>query len=239
MKINLLIVATNKYIQFLPALLASAEKNFLMCDELTYCIFTDKIAEMRPLQVKYGTKINLMRVEHKPWPYATLMRCHFFRDYWYNIGESGDYYFYIDADTLFTDHIKLEDVIGERVGTQHCGFVGRRGSYETNPLSKAYVSPDEGERYYGGGFWGFSKQEFPKFILAATTMIDEDERNGIIPVWHDESVLNRYFIDNPPTKVLNPSYHWPQNRPRLTERWPEQYPCKILLLDKNHLEIRS
>lgn len=239
MKINLLIVATNKYIQFLPALLASAEKHFLMCEELTYCIFTDKIAEMRPLQEIYGNRINLMRIEHKPWPHSTLMRYHFFDQYWYNI-KDADYYFYIDADTLFTDTITKDDIIGDRVGVEHCGFVGSRGTYETRPESTSYIAPEDGSVYYGGGFIGFSNAEFRKFLDVVVKMINTDIKNGITPVHNDESVLNRYFVDYPPTKTLTPSFHYPQSRVEHYKRkWREDYVCKILLLDKNHSEIRA
>ena len=39
MKVNLLIIATNKYTQFLPALLRSLKNNFLTSEDVTYSIF--------------------------------------------------------------------------------------------------------------------------------------------------------------------------------------------------------
>jgi hypothetical protein len=44
--------------------------------------------------------------------------------------------------------------------------------------------------------------------------------------------MNRYFIDNKPTKILNPSYCYGESMNIPFER-------KLIALDKNHSEIRS
>ncbi len=62
--------------------------------------------------------------------------------------------------------------------------------------------------------------------------IDIDYSRGIIAVWHDESHMNRYFIDNSPTVILSPSYCYPENVNL-------SYTKRLLALDKNHQEIRS
>ena len=42
MKVGLLIIATNKYIQFLQPLIESADNHFLKNQEVTYFVFTNK-----------------------------------------------------------------------------------------------------------------------------------------------------------------------------------------------------
>jgi histo-blood group ABO system transferase len=59
-----------------------------------------------------------------------------------------------------------------------------------------------------------------------------DFEKNFIAVWHDESHLNRYMIDNTPTKILTPSYCYPENMYL-------PYHKKLLALDKNHKELRS
>lgn len=216
--ICLLIVATNKYTEYLPALIESVRKYF-PCD---ICLFTNKDVDVKVE--------HICKVRGDAWPYPTLYRYHFFKAYQNKI-KDYDHYFYIDADTIIKSH--LGDVLSERTAVTHCGYVGRRGTYESNPLSTSYVGPNEGTTYYGGGFWGFSNKEFWKFIHEAVAMIEIDERKDITPVWHDESVLNRYLINNPPTKVLSPSYHYPEgNEDYYKKIWGRDYECKILLLDK-------
>jgi len=36
--------------------------------------------------------------------------------------------------------------------------------------------------------------------------IIQDESNNIIPVWHDESMLNKYYLGRKDIKILDPSY---------------------------------
>ena len=59
--------------------------------------------------------------------------------------------------------------------------------------------------------------------------VEEDEKNNIVAVWHDESHLNKYFNENPPTD-LSPSYMFPEE---LTGN--KQYPWqpKIVAINKN------
>lgn len=231
MEINLLIIATNKYTEFLPGLIKSCEQFFCPGKKVIYNIFTDKPYEVRERFISLVEKTRIFQIEHLPWPGATLYRFHFFKRYLDKI--PGDYYFYIDADCLIKNTIFHQEIIGDRVGVQHCGFVGKRGSYEQRPTSAAYIGPDEGSVYFGGGFWGFSKEEFPKVIERAIEIISTDASNGITPEHNDESVLNRYFVDNPPTRILTPSFHYPQGN-KNKKTWPQEYPCKILLLDKDH-----
>ena len=61
---------------------------------------------------------------------------------------------------------------------------------------------------------------------------NNDFEKGIIAVWHDESHMNRYFIDNKPTLILDPSYcyHEGSNRP---------FKQRLVALSKNHSELRK
>ncbi len=242
-KVSLLIISTNKYTCFLSGLLDSANLLFLKDCDVTYNIFTDQIEAARVLlkDKSYFKNIRFFRVEHRPFPYTTLFRFHFFKRFENDL-KDADYNFYIDADCLIKKEIKSDDILSERTCVQHCGYVGERGTYETDSRSTSYIPSNEGKIYFGGGFWGLSNDEFWKFINQSVKMIDIDQRNGIVPVWHDESVLNRYMATNHPTKILTPSYHYPEAAQHIHDKWRSKglkFECSILLLDKNHEEIRK
>jgi histo-blood group ABO system transferase len=244
MRVNLLIIATNKYLQFLEGLLDSASEKFLRQEDVTFSVFTDRVhdAESQLGHKPYFSQTQFFPIEHRPFPYPTLHRFHFFNRYEPKLRSAADYHFYIDVDSVIAREITAEEIVSNRTAVQHCGYVGKRGTYEKNRRSTSYVKRSEGTIYYGGGFWGFSDEELWQFTHTAAAMIDNDGARGITPRWHDESVLNRYLITNPPHKVLTPSFHWPQNHPEIYRQWEAQghhYECAIMLLDKNHAAVRD
>ncbi len=222
-KVGLLIVATGKYDTFVDPLIDSARKYFCKDHEVTYYVFTEGT-------ITPANDVVQIFQERLGWPLDTL-----FRNWIYNQNREKfsdeDYVFALDADMLFVDHVGSE-ILGKRVATQHPGFVGKRGSYETDPRSLACIKNNEGSQYFAGGFFGGSQKEFRKIIAETSRRILQDLSKGIIAVWHDESHWNRYCIDFPPTVILNPSYCYP-------ESWKLNYPKKLLALDKNHAEFQT
>ena len=227
MKIGLLIIATGKYDTFIPPLFKSVQKYFMTGHEVKMFVFTDGTIPENDTVVRFEQ-------EHMGWPHPTLRRYEIF-DKHSDVLSEVDYLFYCDADMRFVapvgDEI-LPDTETGLVGTEHPGFYGgRRGTYENRQESLAYVSNNEGSTYFAGGFNGGTSEAFLKMIKTLANNIQEDLKNNIIAVWHDESHMNRYFINNPPKK-LNPSYCFP-------ESWSIPFEKKLLALDKNHHQIRS
>ena len=225
MKIGLLIISTNKYIRFLQPLITSADKFLLKNQEVTYFVFTNEDVEL--FTERNVVKIN---VEHKDWPWMTLGRYKIFNESRKELSEM-DYLFYSDADMKFVSEVG-DEIISERVATQHPGFYGSKGTPETNPNSLAYIDPNDQNQYFAGGFNGGTSEEYLKMAKNLADNIDIDFKNGIIAKWHDESHMNRYFFDNTPTKILNPSYCY-------GESMNIPFDKKLIALDKNHEEVRN
>ncbi len=221
--VGLLVMATGKYINFVPPLVESAKTYFCKNHQVTYFILTD--GHLPPMQ-----NVVTLFQSRLGWPFDTMMRYHSYLNY-SDLLMAQDYLFACDADMLFLDEVG-EEILGERVATQHPGFVNRRGTYETNPDSSACVYPDEGELYFAGGFYGGTAEEMLTICRHNATLIDRDLANGLIAVWHDESHWNRYCIDYPPTVILDPSYCYPEN-------WKLPFKRKLIALDKNHIEMRQ
>jgi histo-blood group ABO system transferase len=225
-KIGFLVLATNKYTRFIPDLIKGADEFFLRNYEVEYFIFTDD----KTLDVDTERKVHIINTEHKPWPYMPMAQYGIFYSNKQSF-EGMDYLYYCDADMRFCDHVGPE-ILSDRVATQHPGLYGRRGTPETNPNSTAYVFMFENMQYFAGGFNGGSHDEYIKMCKTCYENIEKDFENDITAVWHDESHMNRYFIDNPPTKILDPGYCYGESlRPPFKPR--------LIALDKDHKEIRS
>lgn len=225
--VGLLIIATNKYAhKFLSNLIESADRWFNPTHNVEYFVFTDQL----DIKINSYRNVNIIPTEHKEWPWMTLGRYNIFNKN-KNTLKNVNYLFYCDADMLFCNNVGHE-ILAERVATIHPGFNGSRGTPETNPKSLAFVHPNEKMQYFAGGFNGGSSDEYLKMCEVLDNNIQEDFKSDIIAIWHDESHMNRYFIDNQPTKILDSSYCYPESYPLAKSK-------KLLALDKNHKEIRS
>lgn len=224
MKIGLLIIATNKYTQFLQNLITSADNFLLKNFEVTYFIFSNE-----ELCIKSNRNIIYTKIEHKEWPWMTLGRYKIFSNNKSKLLEM-EYLYYCDADMKFIDEVN-DEILSKRVAIQHCGYYNQRGTPEVNKKSLAYVSNNEEMQYFAGGFNGGESEEYLIMSDILSNNIDIDYQNDIIALWHDESHINRYFIDNKPTLILDPSYcfHEGSDKP---------FTPKLLALSKNHSEIR-
>jgi histo-blood group ABO system transferase len=221
--IGLLIMATGKYIHFVPPLIDSARTHFCKNHTVTFFVFTD--GTLPP-----ANDIVCIPQSRLGWPYDTMMRFETYATH-KDILLSQDYLFASDADMLFVNEVG-DEILGRHVATQHPGFVNQRGSYETNPSSNAYVAPTEGQYYFAGGFYGGAAAEVIKIAETCSEKINADLHKGLIAVWHDESHWNRYCIDHKPTIILSPSYCYP-------ESWNLPYIKRLLCLDKNHKEYQT
>lgn len=235
-KVGLLLIATGKYDQFINQLVESADKYFMNDNKynVNYFIFTDKDVELHT-----NRNYKIINIQHKDFPYASMDR---FKHFANNSNELSkmEYLYYIDVDCKFVDNIN-EDIIGDLVGVRHCGYYNGGGTFETNVKSAFFVDPKKYKYYYGGGFSGGKSEEYLKLSKWCYHMIEADLANSIMPIFHDETAINKYFLDHPPTLSLSPSYHYPQsNIDYYMKLWGSaRFEPKIILLDKNHNEVRS
>lgn len=222
-KVGLCIVATGRYNVFANKLIQSARKYFCVGHQVHYFVFADH-------HVDPAEDVTVVFQKRLGWPYDTLLRCKIYDEH-KELYADCDYVFATDADMLFVAPVG-DEIFSERVGTQHPGFIGRRGTYDTNPKSRACMQAHEGEFYCAGGFYGGSYDEFLRINAVMSSNIMDDMSRNVMAIWHDESHLNRYFWDNRPTLLLSPSYCYP-------ESWDLPYTKRLLALDKNHKELRK
>ena len=231
MKICILTIATNKYIQFVGDLYDNIEENFLNGHDIQGILFTEH-------DVETSDNIKVSKIEHEEWPIPTLKRYNYFMQEKEYISQF-DYCYYFDVDMSIVDKVG-DEVLGDLVATMHpyqSFYPKGDRSYDRNPKSLAYVAPgDEGQYYYAGGFNGGKTEEFLKMSEVIADRVTKDLENDTIALWHDESHMNRYLIDNPPTVSLTPSYVFAEEQMN-NPSYP--YEAKIVALKKNHDELRS
>jgi histo-blood group ABO system transferase len=223
--IGLCIMATGKYVHFANNLIDSAERFFLPGHKHTYFVFTDRIEDLQK-----NPSIVPVFQKRLGWPYDSMMRTAVYFNH-KDLFNGMDYLFACDADMLFVDYV-CDEILHERVGTLHPGFINRRGTYDTNTLSKACVSGDEGAHYFAGGFYGGTRENFIALLDTLTQNVQDDLNRNIIALWHDESHLNRYFIDHEPTCILDTSYCYAEGRSLPT-------PPRLVALHKSKAYWRS
>ena len=71
MKILILTIATNKYIQFVERLYDNIADNFLKGHDMECLLFTDH-------DVEASSNVRVSKIEHEDWPMPTLKRYNYF-----------------------------------------------------------------------------------------------------------------------------------------------------------------
>lgn len=239
MRVGILYVATGKYITFFEPFYYNAKKNLLKDCNVTFYVFTDAD---RVVLAEQNDDIKIINIKANDWPYATLMRYHYFRDIKDDLISNNDYLLFLNANTIVSGDCNFNDIFSDRdfVCAIHPYYFDVNDynclPFEKNEKSKAYLSKEDKEyHYFGGGFiGGKAKEVFAEFFDLIIDSVDDDLKNGVIAKWHDESHLNKLLntIDISRFNVLSPKYFYPVELFR-TRRLSQFEPAKILILDKN------
>lgn len=204
MKICIVTIATGRYIQFVEKLLDKITEHFLVDHDIHCLLFTDNDMD------EVSENIKVSQIEHKPWPEPALKKYNYInseREYL----KEFDYVYLFDADIDIVYPVG-EEVMDDMVGVLHPWKILEDKSvypYEGRKESTAYVSDSDRDKYYAAAFTGGKSKNFLKMAEIISARVLEDEENGIIAVWHDESHLNKYFNEYPP-RDLPPSYMFPE-----------------------------
>lgn len=199
------------------------------------CVVSGKLYERYAKQLftsaeeHFPGKTLLLKGKHG-WPAATLYRYHTILRHANKLNYKHLYL--SDADMRFEQTVG-DEILGEIVATQHPGFVmSKYPPYENRPESAAFVA--SGDTYYAGGFVGGEREAFLHLAERIVFAIDEDDKNGILARWHDESHLNRVLAGTPPTVTLSPSYCYPDDARGYP--WLDGFERKLVALDKSPAE---
>ena len=214
MKLAVIFIGTNQYLNFLPTWYESCEKYLAKNTKKTYFVFTD--GELSGLP----DNIIPYHQEHLSWPYITLYR-------WKTILRAKDklrgfdYILFLDADMLFVDEVTEEDLFTDKryIGVHHpCHFLGMEphtnypGAFETNKKSLAAVTrEDDTSTYWQGCLWGGKLPYVLSMIKELARRTTDDETRDMVALWHDESHLNKFFSEQKKfVHTLEPQFAYPE-----------------------------
>ena len=214
MKVAIIFIGTNKYLDFLPTYYENIEKYFLPNSEKTIFAFTDGELDDVPDNIK------VYHQEHLEWPYITLKRFEIINKARADL-DSMDWLVFLDADTRVVDTVTEEEFFSDKpyFGVHHpCHALGMQphdkypGAFETNTNSRAGVTEeDDTSMYYQGCLWGGRVPEVLDMIEELDSRVEEDLSNDVIAVWHDESQLNKFYSEiKEDVHLLGPEYAYPE-----------------------------
>lgn len=226
-KIAILYICTGQYAVFWEQFYKSFQKRFLKRSHKEYFVFTDA----EHLYGGESSDVHLIFQKRLGWPYDTLMKFEMFSRITDELNRF-DYIFFFNSNSYCKRRITEKEFLPEKENllfVQHPGMYNKPAeeyTYERDEKSLAYIPAGEGTVYVCGGINGGRTEAFLQLILELKHRIEEDEKRGVIAIYHDESHINRYVYEKMDYKLLSPAYGYP-------EGWRIPFPKKIILLDKS------
>jgi hypothetical protein len=238
MKVAISFFGTGNYLNFLPNWYESIKDNLFPEVEKKFIVFTDGEGDFPEDVVKVET-------EHFGWPdvfyktFETILRAK-------NIIEECDWFISIDADMLVNQYVSVKEFLDsskDYIGVHHpCHYLQLPphnkfpGSFDTNPLSNAYISEDmDTSVYYQGCLWGGKVPAIIEMMKLLDKWTKEDIKNNSVPVWYEESYFNKFFITNKnKVNTLSPSFAYPEDYKQYCD-----FEEKITHISKNNQQLHK
>lgn len=226
MKIAILYICTGKYHVFFKDFYKSCEKFFIPETDKTYIVFSDH------KELEEFPKVHFVYKECEGFPKDSLYRFRTFLTVEKEL-QNYDYVFFFNSNMKFV--AQVDDGVLPRAEDgylccldadydkvyPHPSFY----PYERRKQSKAYVPRGRSSyRYYHAGVNGGRTNEYLDMCRALKVNIEQDNQNGIIAIYHDESHINKYFTEHP-CLSLHKEYG-------TAEGTPNQINTKIIIVDK-------
>ena len=228
MKIGILYIGIGRYICFWKDFYDSCEKYLIPEAEKHYYIFTDN-----ENLIESSERISIFHQDDMGWPCNSLLRFKMFRRI-KELLNDNDYLFFFNSNAIIVFPISTYDLLpGEKedYSAMCIDDSPNCSGFEQRPVSACYVKTGETPYYFSGALNGGKTEAFIHLIEACDDIVDTELRNGIMPKWHDESVLNRFLIGKH-VKVMYREMGKPAN-------WHEPKNAKIILRRKEDVLGRN
>lgn len=213
MKIGIIHIATGRYICFWKEFYETAKKFLFKNHEVRFFVLTDSP------EIEYENSSDVIKIfaQASKWPisvcdkYATILSA-------YKHYQDMDYVFHFNANMRFIapigDEILPKEEHNWLAACEWANYIYRDDvenfPYERNEKSTAYIAPNQGKHYFMGGLHGGRVEEYTNMCKELDYNTRLDFSKGIIAKFHDESQINKYFLDKNPL-IVTPNYIMPEH----------------------------
>lgn len=215
-KVAILTINIGKYFCFLESFYVNNNKHFLSDCDKDFFVFTD--AEIVNLASR-EKNVKTVKSTNYGWPGNTLFRFNLFLCI-EQVLKEYDYIFFLNSNLFYIKPTTLNEFFTNEkqkyVFCKHPAFFnttnGKKFEYCRDKNSTAYISEDTtGYNYVMGGIIGGTSNGFLNLCKVCANNIIKDYNNNVLARWHDESHLNRFFIDiknRDEISLIDPIYAW-------------------------------
>lgn len=228
--IAILYFCTGTYDRYRSGFYESSEKYFFSDQNIEkhYYVRTDS----KKLLSQQLPNVTFIYQESLWWPNQTLYRFRIFL--WQEQAlQQYDYIVFFNANFQFKNKVSMEEFLPSwkqhYMALLHFSYFNRQSNtfpYERNINSKAYIPYNSWKYYYLWALNGGKSSYYIALCKQCDERIRQDESKNISIIWHDESILNKYFLNRSDIKNLNISYWYPE------AWWFPQFPVKIISRSK-------
>lgn len=147
--------------------------------------------------------------------------------------KNHDYIVFFNANFQFKNKVSIEEFLPSweqnYMALLHFSYFDKQPNtfpYERSSNSQAYIPYDSGQYYYLWALNGWISDAYLKLCKQCDERIQQDEKNNIVPLRHDESILNKFLLNRTDIKNLDISYGYPE------AGWFPKFPAKIISRSK-------
>lgn len=205
--IGILYVGIGAYIRLWDDFYATCERFFCPDCEKHYYVVTNSNIEEK-------ANVTTVPQDDLGWPCNVMFRYQFFLRIKEMLKEY-DYLFFFNGNTRFKEIIREEEFLPTEEEGGLVSLTWKTGeenpdtyTFERRPESVAYIPYGSKNIYLQSGITGGMTKHYFELLQTCHNMTMTDLNNGIIPVWHDESIYNKYML-NRKSKLLTSTYGRP------------------------------
>ena len=205
-------MATGRYICFWEEFYRTAKDFLFKNHEVHFYVMTDA----EKIYDEENTNVHKYSYQPLKWPDSVMKKFETLLISKEDASEM-DYLFHFNANMKFVAPIGDEILPSKENGylsvCPWVDFLGKNNNdfpYERNPESAAYIPYGDGKYYFMAGLIGGRTKEYFEMCEICDAWAKQDVTNGVIPVCHDESIFNKFFLDKNPL-IISPEYCFPQN----------------------------